>query len=532
MVHGGLAYSRRVITRFGAIFILLFLFATWRWSQPTISFVPSINDLPLNGLPLDEKPLEAAPVAGAPPTESTIADLPKIETPATPIPVDHARPPLPSHAAERWSQLRKTFIDHNPGRPEITRGEKKVKETGFADDAAKTWERPDLLVIDISDVSRAQKQHSNLVSQLPDLSHAFTFEKGSRGIVTSAGGALLPVLIVSLKMLRRTGNSLPVEVFLADDSEYEAKLCEVVLPSLNAKCLLLEDPLFNALPPQYESEPLRLTKYQTKPFAILFSSFEEVLFLDADNFPVTDPTSLFDSKPFQKTGLITWPDYWCVTQSPLYYQIAGVDPTPVTKRSSTESGQIMYDKTRHISDLLLACYYTYYGPDLYFPLLTQGYPGEGDKETYLAAAEVMNATFYNTNQPPGILMHKEHDGGINGVAMTQVDPVEDYALAQANKSWRDKESKHAFIHHHHPKLNALEVMGPHWFNWGEYPHDRMWGSEENIIEKYGLDLEKELWKAISYTACDLEKDFKNWEGHDGICDSVKQHQRLVFGLNA
>ena len=65
------------------------------------------------------------------------------------------------------------------------------------------------------------------------------------------------------------------------------------------------------------------------------SSFNEVLFLDVDNFPVTDPELLFESKPFSETGLIIWPDFWCASQSRLFYQITGATETPIRDRPRT-----------------------------------------------------------------------------------------------------------------------------------------------------------------------------------------------------
>jgi hypothetical protein len=45
--------------------------------------------------------------------------------------------------------------------------------------------------------------------------------------------------------------------------------------------------------------------YQLKFFALLFSSFEEVLFLEADAFPVHDLNHLLRVEPFISTGLVT-----------------------------------------------------------------------------------------------------------------------------------------------------------------------------------------------------------------------------------
>jgi alpha 1,2-mannosyltransferase len=45
-----------------------------------------------------------------------------------------------------------------------------------------------------------------------------------------------------------------------------------------------------------------------KVFAILLSSFEEALFLDCDNTPVSDPTIVFLSRDYLNTGAVFWPD--------------------------------------------------------------------------------------------------------------------------------------------------------------------------------------------------------------------------------
>jgi len=48
-----------------------------------------------------------------------------------------------------------------------------------------------------------------------------------------------------------------------------------------------------------------MSKYQLKPLAILFSSFEDVLLMDADNLAVQPPEDFMRADPFTSTGLIT-----------------------------------------------------------------------------------------------------------------------------------------------------------------------------------------------------------------------------------
>lgn len=56
---------------------------------------------------------------------------------------------------------------------------------------------------------------------------------------------------------------------------------------------------------------------------MLFPSFEEILFLDAEAFSLDKLETLFRSDPVRTTGLVTWPDFWGSTVSPGLYEIAG-----------------------------------------------------------------------------------------------------------------------------------------------------------------------------------------------------------------
>lgn len=39
------------------------------------------------------------------------------------------------------------------------------------------------------------------------------------------------------------------------------------------------------------------------------SSFSEILYLDSDSVPLTDPTFLFDSPTYKQHGAVLWPDF-------------------------------------------------------------------------------------------------------------------------------------------------------------------------------------------------------------------------------
>lgn len=85
--------------------------------------------------------------------------------------------------------------------------------------------------------------------------------------------------------------------------------------------------------------------YFLKAVVVAVSSFQEVLFLDADNVPVADPTPLFLSEEFQRTGALFWRDFWDATWAPDAPVVLGVSSEQVPS-FTIDSGQMLLDKSR------------------------------------------------------------------------------------------------------------------------------------------------------------------------------------------
>lgn len=389
--------------------------------------------------------------------------------------------------------------------------------------------RPQLLEMAPEDVEIMKKAHSGFVNDIKRHPPGLHYNSHTRGIVSTAGGSYFPVLVISIRMLRRTGSEIAVEVFLADDSEYEEHVCDVVLPSLNARCVVLSHILDSV------TDGVQVEKYQYKLFAMLFSSFEEIFFLDADAFPLAKPEAVFTSEPFKSRQMITWPDFWLPTPSPLFFQIASL-PAPLNaQRQSSESGEIFISKKTHLETLLLATYYNFWGPTYYWPLLSQGAAGEGDKETFVAAATVLGEPFYQVSEPICAMGHRTQ-GGLAGSAMAQFNPVSDYALTQSGR-WRIMGTKAPapptfVIHANYPKFNPATVFNkggdvtPAFADDGSYT--RAWTIPEDVIDKFPTDVERNYWSEILWTACELETKFESWKEQTGICQGVKDYWDAVF----
>ena len=395
-------------------------------------------------------------------------------------------------------------------------------------DAKKPASRPELIDLAGDGIEIMQSKHKGFIAAIKSLNLKPHYTPGTRGLVSTAGGSYLPVLVISLRMLRRTGSELPMEVFLADPEEYEEFICETVLPELNARCVILSNIL------DASTQDVTIEKYQFKPFAMLFSSFEEILFLDADAFPLRKPEEVFQKEPFLSANLVLWPDFWASTASPLFYEITSQDIPPMNLRQSTESGEIFMSKKTHAKSLLLATYYNYWGPTHYWPLLSQGAPGEGDKETFIAAATSLKEPFYQVSEPICAIGHGTK-GGMAGSAMVQFDPSEDYALTSKGEFRVNGSTapglRPFFVHANFPKFNPATVFSKQYVNPAfeddGVTYTRAWTIPEHVITDLG-DTEKYFWREIMWTGCELESKFESWKSETGICQGVKKYWNAMF----
>ena len=470
---------------------------------------------------------------------------PKPATESALQPVPEAKPPETANAlldsqARFWRSLYQIILNNdpnckNPPNPVVPQ----QLDIGF--DATQDRQRPEVLYMDTADIKRMREAHSNFVSDMKN-TPKMPYEAGTRGVVLTGGFKQLPVLVISVRMLRRTGSDLPVEVFVADRADWDDQICNTVLPSLNAKCNLFSD-IFQAA-----GSGVSIDRFQFKIMAILFSSFQDVLLVDSDAFPMHDPLPLFEEEPFKSNGLIVWPDFWYPSESPYYFGIAKIDTIPhLNERASIESGELMYSKAKHHMSLMLAAYYNYYGPTYYYPLLSQGAPGEGDKETFAWAATAIGEPYYAVHERVMALGRHDTNGDYLGSAMAQHDPVSDYNFTKAHGPPHDRNKdgdtgkdnhfdiqvsdvKPFFVHANFPKFDPSTI-----FDHQSPTQDtngtnvRVWMDPARAVELFGFDAERRFWEEIKATACEYEDQFGTWKGKTGICQRTQEYCNDVFG---
>lgn len=401
-------------------------------------------------------------------------------------------------------------------------------------------------------IEDATIKHKIIADNLPSIKP--NFYEGS-GYVIVGGGKYSWFSLLVVETLRKLGSEYPIEIFIPSEEDYEKEFCEVILKQYNAKCIHMK----NVFGPELVKK-IKVTGYQYKSLALLASSFENTFLLDSDNYPVINPDKLFTSHLYKQYHMITWPDYWRRTTSPRYYDIIGkkigevvryLDDdhtdskyfTPDKQTSeylknevgfhnrdgtlrewTTESGQMLINKKVHFKTLLLALYYNLEGQFGYYPLLSQGGAGEGDKESFVAAAHFFNLDYYQVHKKPDRAygFHKWR-GWLVDTSIIQYDPLRDYQALQFIKRNIDQEvefmdmrftydyfdlyqrkfsiqaSRPMFYHVHETKLDPIELMkNEATFDLDGYKLRNL-GSD---FPRFGFDLEQFLWEKVKEHFCD------------------------------
>ncbi|ETS76879.1 hypothetical protein PFICI_10753 [Pestalotiopsis fici W106-1] len=439
---------------------------------------------------------------------------------------EHIRSP---RVQQYWHALRNHLRDVTPtvDAVRLIRGSSDADQA-FDFDKNPKHHRLDVARLPEEAVNYLRGSHKSFLDITSTMAPGLPYQPGTRGIVTTAGGKYFKMVILSLRMLRRAGSRLPVVAFLDTPKDYDEHVCDELFPSMGAECVVLSE-LLDVAPPSIKQE-----KCQLKVFALLFSPFQEILFLDADAFPAHNPDLLFMAEPYTSTGMVVWPDFWANTASHMAYDIADIPVPQLAERRSSESGIMLYDKSRHARDLLLALYYNFLGPRFYYPMLSQGAAGEGDKETFLHAALVLETPFYDVKSRVTVMGRRLNETW-HSAGMKQADPREDWQLFNAPgakfskgfqlgpielKKFKRKDSsnntmtrqaeeviaKPFFIHNNIVKLDVEQLLqdgSPLFEKNATGSAQRLWGSAESQIRDFGYDVEKVMWEELVLTGCHL-----------------------------
>lgn len=198
-----------------------------------------------------------------------------------------------------------------------------------------------------------------------------------RGIVICAGGAsYFTNAYVLIHVLRNAlGCRLPIEVWHLGPAEMSSRM-QSMLHSLDVRTV-------DATGERVANRSCIVDGWQLKAFALMWSRFEEVLLLDADQVPTRDPTEVFEWREYRETGAVLWPDTVNLVPENPIWEICGLPPRTT---AAIESGQLLVHKVRHWPALQIALHLNERA-DFYYRMIY------GDKETYLIGLLVTASRF-------------------------------------------------------------------------------------------------------------------------------------------
>lgn len=190
---------------------------------------------------------------------------------------------------------------------------------------------------------------------------SFSGIAGSRGLVITTGSRMLSLAIHVINSVRSVWDcQLPIEVFYNGEKDLPAEARSILesLPGVKVNDLSNVLNILN----------LQLEGWEVKPFAMLASSFESVLLLDADVVFAKSPDIYFKFEEFERSGTLFFYDRMFKV-SKFNYQswFRTILPEPFSEKLTNsslyrgisnfqqESGIVLIDKERRLWGLLGAC---------------------------------------------------------------------------------------------------------------------------------------------------------------------------------
>ena len=205
------------------------------------------------------------------------------------------------------------------------------------------------------------------------------------GIVMVAGGNKYYVnAYASIRLLREKGCNLPIEVWRLNKEEAVPQI-ENELKKYNVE--IIDASEVNEKLPEPHTH---LHGWECKPFAIIHSKYEEVLFLDADVFVDKDPSFIFATDEYKKYQAIYMPDFNRLQKYRSFWKVFNVK---YRDEPEFESGIIFVNKKTNWQALNLCNKICEWGTRFFFNHF------HGDKEAFHASYLILNQNYYMEGTP-------------------------------------------------------------------------------------------------------------------------------------
>ncbi|KAK3808422.1 MAG: mannosyltransferase putative-domain-containing protein [Benniella sp.] len=248
-----------------------------------------------------------------------------------------------------------------------------------------------------------------------------------RGLVFCAGNGQFEFVVTAIQALRsRLKSQLPIQVFHMGDSDLSPDRQQYLKDmTSNVEVMDVTQILDNGY--------MQLGGWAIKPFAMLASRFEEVMFVDADAYFLQDPVVLFDDPGYQATGALFFYDRtlfarygsgaeWLRSVTPLLSSFVPMSRMfRWVSAHEQESGVVMINKRTRFTGLMAVCK----SNGKWERDLVSYRVFHGDKETFWTGFEMIQEPYAfmrnyggvigelrpdNQNSVCGAQLHEDHKG--------------------------------------------------------------------------------------------------------------------------
>eukprot|EP00835_Amoeboradix_gromovi_P005024 NODE_435_length_8649_cov_0.394386.p3 type:complete len:494 gc:universal NODE_435_length_8649_cov_0.394386:7309-5828(-) len=289
------------------------------------------------------------------------------------------------------------------------------------------FEHPDSSNFENVNMKRVKQSLDEFVS----ISSFFPNSPGSgSGLVVCAHDGVRIELLAMITYIRNY-SKMPIEVFHADDFDKQnqklfSKFTDLKFIDLKNTDLFLT-----------RQSTIDSRKYYLKPLAMLSTSFEDVIYLDSDAFPLLhlDDNILEKSlKHLETVDMYLFRDYWMMPDTNPIYSLF---KNGYYAQRQVDSGIVIYKKSKVINVLLLSYSIS---QESYFDALFFG-----DKDTFWFANAYLT---YNNHIHTRVYVNSEMVGYIS-------DTIHDIGMLHTIQG------KPAFAH-----FNGIKFVLDHWKDYG------------------------------------------------------------------
>ncbi|KAI1317176.1 hypothetical protein EDD11_008868 [Mortierella claussenii] len=248
-----------------------------------------------------------------------------------------------------------------------------------------------------------------------------------KGIVFCAGNGQFEFVVTSIQAVRnRLKSALPIQVFHMGDNDLSPER-QQYLRDMASGIEVLDVTDF------LDNDYMQLGGWAIKPFAMLASSFEEVMFVDADAYFLQDPAVLFEDPGYQATGALffydrtlfadvrTGPD-WIRSMLPIMSSFPPISRMfNLLSAHEQESGVVVINKRTRLPGMLAICKLNgKWERDLHTYRVFHG-----DKESFWTGMEMVQEPYVfmrnyggvigelrpdNSESVCGAQLHQDHEG--------------------------------------------------------------------------------------------------------------------------